>query len=66
MKCDGNLPVRCIGLKDKTGCAKVALFQDLAQQNYMTDSVVEVSGVYQKEYDGRQQLVASRQTECQV
>jgi len=66
LKCEGTLPVRCLGLKDGTKAVKVALFQELAQQEYLPDTVVEFSGLYKKMYAGQEQLVASRLTECQV
>ena len=68
LKCEGTLPVRCLGLKDETKAVKVALFQDLAKQEYMylPDTVVEFSGLYKKMYAGQEQLVASRLTEFQV
>ena len=66
MKCEGSLPVRCLGLKDCLGKAKVALFQDLAGQEYVENSVIELTGVYRKLWEGKHQLVASKVSECQV
>jgi len=66
MKCEGSLPVRCLALKDHSGKAKVALFQNLAESTYVEGTVVELSGLYNKEWEGTKQLVASRITECEV
>ena len=39
----------CLGLKDQSGYAKVALFADMAADTYPEGKVVELSGVYKNQ-----------------
>lgn len=63
---EGTLPVRCIAVKDETATVKVALFDKLATSTYTEGSAVEVSSVYKKTFNNRDQLTTTRESSCQV
>jgi len=44
--------LRHLGLKDKSGLAKVCLFEETAERDYEPDDVVQVTNVYKKQYLG--------------
>ncbi|XP_045174330.2 uncharacterized protein LOC123535655 [Mercenaria mercenaria] len=62
---EGSLAVRCLGLKDESGLAKVALFSDLAEKTYRECKVIELSGVYKKEHQSKKQLAMTHGTKHQ-
>ncbi|XP_060555681.1 uncharacterized protein LOC132716425, partial [Ruditapes philippinarum] len=60
---EGSLAVRSLGLKDESGTpVKVSLFGKLAAQEYVPNSVIQLTSVYNKVYNSRQQLTATKDT----
>lgn len=63
---EGTLPVRCIGVKDESGYAKVIAFAEAAEATYEPNTAIEVSAVYMKKWKNKAQLNFSKSSECQV
>lgn len=63
---NGTLPIKSLILKDKTATAKICLFGKNAKLDYRPGNMLEVSGVYPKEYRNVTQLASTKTTKCQV
>lgn len=65
LKCQGALPVRCLGLKDTTGSVKLALFDKIGTTKIIENGVVQISGVFRNSGKAQNNLLLPV-SDCEV